>query len=170
MAPIKKEIIVNLSITESFQMWLLSQRVCFFVCFFFQCWVHVPQLRQEGVTPSTRALLSVWWLLETAWQTAPAKKRMRTRSTPSAGQWERHDCSRCVALDMHANSDASFSSSWPHKAACSNKKKKTNKHSFLNPVGNDNDYSGEMVYKKKEQSSLGEAAVLGIHCALIQRA
>lgn len=136
--------------------------LCFCFFFFPQCWVRVPQPRQEGVTPSTRASLSVSWLLATAWQTAHAKKRTCTRSTPSAGQWER----RAWLSGIHAKLYCKFLKV-PATQSCLFKQK-TN--AFLNPAGNDNDYSGEMVCKKKEQSSLGEAAVLGIHCALIQRA
>lgn len=59
--------------------------LCLFLCVF-QCWARTPWLQHEGVTPSTKVLLSVSWLWETAWQTVPAGTRTPTRYTPSAGQ------------------------------------------------------------------------------------
>jgi len=47
----------------------------------------LPRRLPEGVTPSTKVSLSVWWRWETVSPTAPATTRTRTRYTPSAGRW-----------------------------------------------------------------------------------
>lgn len=70
----------------------------------FQCWARVLSMQPppEGVTPSTRGSLSVWWLWATVWRTVPARTRTPMRSTPSAGTvssgtlysrvWDTHIC------------------------------------------------------------------------------
>lgn len=142
-------------VKESVNHRIFSNVILLFACVFSPSAESVSRFCDQKVSLHLQGLCSV---SDGSWRQPDRQRPQRRGRTRDPFHMQVSESDATVAdawlLDIHANFVASFSSEWPHKAACSNKK--TN--AFLNPVGKDNDYSGEMVYKKKKQSSTVEAS------------